>query len=100
MCQPASNPPLSSLFPRKEHFVDRHREELIQRVTNVGPILDGLLQKKVLQQEAYDKILPLRPTQHQMREIFSCLRAGVKKNKDIFFFVLQQKEHNLIKELI
>ncbi|XP_035991410.1 uncharacterized protein LOC105924485 [Fundulus heteroclitus] len=82
-----------------EHFVDRHREELIQRVTNVGPILDGLLQKKVLQQEAYDKILPLWPTQSQMREIFSCLRAGVE-NKDIFFFILQQKEHNLIKELI
>ncbi|XP_035986253.1 apoptosis-associated speck-like protein containing a CARD isoform X2 [Fundulus heteroclitus] len=82
-----------------EHFVDRHREKLIQRVTNIAPILDGLLQKKVILQETYDQILRLQTTQSQMREIFICLRAS-DACKDIFFSILQEKEGFLIKDLI
>ncbi|KAM4568381.1 NACHT, LRR and PYD domains-containing protein 1b allele 2-like isoform 2-T2 [Fundulus diaphanus] len=83
----------------EEHFVDRHREELIQRVTNIAPILDGLLQKKVILQETYDQVLRLQTTQSQMREIFSCLRAG-DACKDIFLSILQEKERFLINNLI
>ncbi|KAM4568388.1 apoptosis-associated speck-like protein containing a CARD isoform 3-T3 [Fundulus diaphanus] len=82
-----------------EHFVDRHREELIQRATNIAPILDGLLQKKVILQETYDQVLRLQTTQSQMREIFICLRAG-DECKDIFLSILQEKERFLIKDLI
>ncbi|XP_035991414.1 uncharacterized protein LOC105923587 isoform X3 [Fundulus heteroclitus] len=81
-----------------EHFVDRHREELIQRVTNIAPILDGLLQRNVILQETYDQILRLQTTQSQMREIFICLRAG-DACKDIFFSILQEKEGFVINNL-
>ncbi|KAM4568374.1 NACHT, LRR and PYD domains-containing protein 1 homolog isoform 2-T2 [Fundulus diaphanus] len=84
--------------PDEEHFVDKHREELIQRVSNVGPILDRLLQKKVLLQETYDTISSLPTSVVKMREIFSCLRAGVAC-KDIFFNILQEKERFLIADL-
>ncbi|MEQ2175653.1 hypothetical protein GOODEAATRI_020051, partial [Goodea atripinnis] len=84
--------------PDEEHFVDKHREELVQRVKNIGPILDGLLQKKVLQEEMYNTIRSLQTSESQVREIFSCLRAG-DACKDIFFSILQNKERNLIADL-
>ncbi|XP_028254392.1 apoptosis-associated speck-like protein containing a CARD [Parambassis ranga] len=37
------------------HFVDKHRADLIQRISNIDPILDQLL-GSVIQQEAYDRI--------------------------------------------
>uniref|UniRef100_A0A8C6SMD2 CARD domain-containing protein n=1 Tax=Neogobius melanostomus TaxID=47308 RepID=A0A8C6SMD2_9GOBI len=41
----------------KGHFVDRNRNELIERVSNVAPILDHLLQEKVLRDEQYDEAM-------------------------------------------
>ncbi|MEQ2288610.1 hypothetical protein AMECASPLE_024425 [Ameca splendens] len=82
----------------EEHFVDKYRDELIQRVRNIGPILDGLLQQNVLQQEAYNTITSLQTSESQMREIFCCLRAG-DACKDIFHRLLEQKEPFLISDL-
>uniref|UniRef100_A0AAV2MFD8 Uncharacterized protein n=1 Tax=Knipowitschia caucasica TaxID=637954 RepID=A0AAV2MFD8_KNICA len=53
----------------EQHFVDRHREELI--VSYINPILDYLLQQGVLQGEQYDRIRSLRPTQEQTRTLQS-----------------------------
>ncbi|XP_014880256.1 uncharacterized protein LOC106941677 isoform X3 [Poecilia latipinna] len=82
----------------EEHFVDKHRETLIQRVRNIGPVLDGLLQKKVLLEETYDRIRSLLTSESQLREIFSCLRAA-DDCKDIFLSILQEKEPYLIADL-
>ncbi|KAM4735725.1 uncharacterized protein FYW61_006147 isoform 2-T2 [Anableps anableps] len=82
----------------EEHFVDKHRDALIQRARNIGPILDGLLQKKVLQQETYDTIRSLPTSEARMREIFSCLTAA-DVCKDIFLSILQEKEQYLIADL-
>ncbi|XP_008428887.1 uncharacterized protein LOC103477511 isoform X2 [Poecilia reticulata] len=82
----------------EEHFVDKHRETLIQRVRNIGPVLDGLLQKKVLLEETYNQIRSLPTSESQLREIFSCLRAA-DGCKDIFLSILQEKESYLIADL-
>ncbi|XP_023187000.1 uncharacterized protein LOC111608146 isoform X2 [Xiphophorus maculatus] len=82
----------------EEHFVDKHRETLIQRVRNIGPVLDGLLQKKVLVEETYDWIRSLPTSESQLREIFSCLKAA-EDCKDIFLSILQEKERYLITDL-
>ncbi|XP_054878868.1 NACHT, LRR and PYD domains-containing protein 1b allele 5-like [Poeciliopsis prolifica] len=82
----------------EEHFVDKHRETLIQRVRNVEPVLDGLLQNKVLMEETYDRIRSLPTSEAQLREIFSCLRAA-DECKDIFLSILQEKEPHLITDL-
>ncbi|XP_054916922.1 NACHT, LRR and PYD domains-containing protein 1b allele 5-like isoform X3 [Poeciliopsis prolifica] len=85
-------------FSSEEHFVDKHRETLIQRVRNVEPVLDGLLQNKVLMEETYDRIRSLPTSEAQLREIFSCLRAA-DECKDIFLSILQEKEPHLITDL-
>ncbi|XP_072249645.1 uncharacterized protein [Leuresthes tenuis] len=82
-----------------EHFVDKHMEDLIQRVSTIGPILDALLRNKVVQPETYLTIRALPTPQDQIRELYcGPLRAG-KACKDIFYSVLQEKEPRLIADL-
>nr|UBR18736.1 apoptosis-associated speck-like protein containing a CARD [Lateolabrax maculatus]WJN24708.1 ASC [Lateolabrax maculatus] len=80
-------------------FVDKHRVELINRVSNIAPILDELLERKVISQETYDNIRSLRTSQEKMREIYSSgLKAG-RCCKDIFWEILQKNEQFLIADL-
>lgn len=86
------------LFSPDQHFVDRHRAALIQRVSNVGPLLDGLLDKRVIQQEMYERILAVPTNQAKMRELYSALKAG-PASKDIFYDCLVKREPYLIDDL-
>lgn len=82
-----------------EHFVDRHKVHLIQRVSNVGPVLDELLQKKVIQQESYDKIRAMPTSQEKMRELYCGALRASPACKDIFYKILEEYELYLIEEL-
>ncbi|CAL1612032.1 unnamed protein product [Knipowitschia caucasica] len=84
----------------EQHFVDRHREELIARVSNIDPILDHLLQQGVLQGEQYDRIRSLRPTQEQTRTLYrEPLRAGGLRSKARLLEALEEHERYLIQDL-
>uniref|UniRef100_A0A668T2I6 Pyrin domain-containing protein n=1 Tax=Oreochromis aureus TaxID=47969 RepID=A0A668T2I6_OREAU len=92
--------PSSSRDPEKNHFVDKHRVELIQRVSNIEPILDELLKEKVIQQESYDRIRALQTSQEKMRELYSGpLKAG-SASKDVFYQILQTHERLLVNDLL
>ncbi|XP_030603077.1 NACHT, LRR and PYD domains-containing protein 1a-like [Archocentrus centrarchus] len=83
----------------ERHFVDEHMCELIQRVSNIGPILDELLQEQVIQQEAYDRIRALPNSQDKMRELYSGpVRAGTA-SRDAFYRILQNHEKMLTEDL-
>uniref|UniRef100_A0A3B3VMB7 CARD domain-containing protein n=1 Tax=Poecilia latipinna TaxID=48699 RepID=A0A3B3VMB7_9TELE len=80
------------------HFVDKHRRELINRVGNIGPILDELLDQEVLDNEAYNKINALPTNQEKVREL--CTKyLNARMTKDIFYIILKKKEKFLIEEL-
>ncbi|XP_008299767.1 apoptosis-associated speck-like protein containing a CARD isoform X3 [Stegastes partitus] len=82
-----------------KHFVDKHKVELIQRVSNTDSILDDLLEADVIKQEAYDKIRAMAACQDQMRELYAGpLKAG-KTCKEIFYKILQKHEKYLIEDL-
>lgn len=82
------------------HFVDIHREELIQGVSYLEPILDVLLRQKVIQQEGYNRILAKSVVQDQMRELFRILGPeGITESKKIFYEALKEKEPMLVKRL-
>ncbi|XP_039662297.1 uncharacterized protein LOC120562581 isoform X2 [Perca fluviatilis] len=83
-----------------QHFVDKHRTKLIERVSNIAAILDELLYKDVIQQETYDKIRVLPTCQEKMRELYSGpLKAGGIRCKDKFYNILEIKEQYLVDEL-
>uniref|UniRef100_A0A3B3D3A6 Apoptosis-associated speck-like protein containing a CARD n=1 Tax=Oryzias melastigma TaxID=30732 RepID=A0A3B3D3A6_ORYME len=91
------------LFPAErgaaqQHFVDKHFSELIDRVTCVEPILDLLLQKEVLQHEAYNSIRSMPTPQAKMRELLIHLRAS-PAHKDIFYDILKKQQKHLVEDL-
>ncbi|KAK0131637.1 Apoptosis-associated speck-like protein containing a CARD [Merluccius polli] len=84
----------------KEHFVDRHCSSLVQRISLMEPILDQLLDQKVVSQEQYDTILTKEPQQNQVQELYSgALRSSGTRGKDIFLSVLEKIDHLLIEDL-
>ncbi|XP_076592874.1 uncharacterized protein LOC143324370 [Chaetodon auriga] len=83
-----------------EHFVDEHWIELIKRVKNVVPILDELLDKKVIQQESYDAIMALPASQERMRALLiGPLESSGVQGKEIFYKILKINEPHLIDDL-
>ncbi|XP_031169368.1 NACHT, LRR and PYD domains-containing protein 1 homolog [Sander lucioperca] len=82
-----------------QHFVNKHRIKLIERVSNIGTILDELLDKDVIQPEMYDKIRVLPTCQDKMRELYSGPLNAAGACKDIFYKILEEKERYLVDEL-
>ena len=79
------------LVSSEEHFVDRHRSSLVDRISSVAAILDQLLDHKVVSQEQYDTILNKGPRQNQVRELYSGpLKSSGTIGKDIFLSVLEK----------
>ncbi len=80
--------------------MDKHQCDLIERVSNIKPILDNLLKKGVIQQEDYDTIGAIQTTQERMRKLYSGpLKAGGQAGKDIFYEILEAKESYLVADL-
>lgn len=79
--------------------MEKHQLQLIQRVSNIEPILDQLLLKKVLQQESYDKIMALPTHQDKMRALYRGALRAAPACKDIFYEILQENEPYLVDDL-
>ncbi|XP_066517446.1 NACHT, LRR and PYD domains-containing protein 1b allele 2-like [Hoplias malabaricus] len=78
------------------HFVDKHMNELIQRVALVSPISDDL--KLLIGDEKYSVIRQGATTQDQMRMLYSFLTGG-QELKETFYKSLQKNEPCLVEEL-
>ncbi|XP_026041567.1 apoptosis-associated speck-like protein containing a CARD isoform X2 [Astatotilapia calliptera] len=89
----------SSSEPTRKHFVDKHRVQLIQRVSNIAPILDELQDKEVIDQEQYDKIRALPTSQDRMRELYSGPLKASAACKDVFYESLLANEKFLVEDL-
>eukprot|EP00063_Salmo_salar_P037125 XP_014011960.1 PREDICTED: uncharacterized protein LOC106577981 [Salmo salar] len=85
---------------QSKHFVDLHRTDLIQRVSQVDPILDRLLKSGVITANGYSEMRSERTKQKKMRELFDWPLTGCgPKGKDIFLEILKEQEPFLIREL-
>ncbi|KAI9532117.1 hypothetical protein NQZ68_034322 [Dissostichus eleginoides] len=83
-----------------EHFVDKHRTELIDRVNCVADILDQLLREEVITPSIYDEILVIPTSRQKMRELFSGpLNAAGLRGKEVFYRILEKEEKYLIEDL-
>ncbi|XP_063076146.1 apoptosis-associated speck-like protein containing a CARD [Engraulis encrasicolus] len=84
-----------------EHFIEKHHIELIQRVRNVGAVLDRLLNKKIISQEIYSEILRKPNSMAQMREILGHGNIhGSPEGKDILYEALVEEESFLMGDLV
>ncbi|XP_049923701.1 sterile alpha motif domain-containing protein 9-like isoform X4 [Epinephelus moara] len=72
-----------------QHFVDRHRRALIERVCDTEAILDKLMERGVISDEKYDAVRTLKTTQRQMRDIHKFVTAAGTKGKDALYEILK-----------
>ncbi|KAJ8355148.1 hypothetical protein AAFF_G00090610, partial [Aldrovandia affinis] len=100
MGDPEENVSTHSYMVDGKHFVDENQVKLIERVKLVKPILDHLLQKKMLGSEMYDTIAVKETSYEQMRCLLhNVIFPGSNKVKDEFCRILEEKESNLMREL-
>uniref|UniRef100_A0AAY4ART2 NACHT, LRR and PYD domains-containing protein 3-like n=3 Tax=Denticeps clupeoides TaxID=299321 RepID=A0AAY4ART2_9TELE len=80
-------------------FVDKHRAELIQRVSLVMPLADVLLSRSMLRGEMYSEIRAARTSQEKMRELFRALHSGGEQAKFAFYSALRDHDPHLLQDL-
>ncbi|KAM4024748.1 apoptosis-associated speck-like protein containing a CARD [Anomaloglossus baeobatrachus] len=83
----------------EEHFVDRHREELIGRVTLVDPVLEDLYENHLLSGQDRDRIRQMRPYYKQMDEVFCYAASWTSDEKDQFWASLREHNPSLLRSL-
>ncbi|XP_074854700.1 apoptosis-associated speck-like protein containing a CARD [Carettochelys insculpta] len=81
-----------------EHFVDRHRAELIQRVSMVDVVLD-MLCGPVLDEEQYQRIRAERSNPEKMRKLYELMPSWNRVCKDRLYQALKAKQKFLIEDL-
>ncbi|KAM9146801.1 uncharacterized protein ACDP82_004834 [Pangshura tecta] len=98
--KPISREDRGSTAGRKEtHFVDRHREKLIQRVTLVEGVLDKLLGDNVLDNEQYLTITAEKTNPMKMRKLYEFMVSWNKYCKDQLYEALKDKCKFLVADL-
>ncbi|KAL4601684.1 hypothetical protein GN956_G25654 [Arapaima gigas] len=76
--------------------VDSNRADLIQRVVDVMPIADELLQTNMIHQEMYNDILTAGTSQKQMRLLYRVLDSGGDTVKSAFYTALEKNCPHLV----
>uniref|UniRef100_A0A4W5PSS6 Apoptosis-associated speck-like protein containing a CARD n=1 Tax=Hucho hucho TaxID=62062 RepID=A0A4W5PSS6_9TELE len=86
---------------KDKHFVDHYRTALIERVSQLDPILDRLLERGVITSNAYSDVRAEKTRQNRMRELLDVpLKASGSKGKDVLLDILMEQEPYLISELM
>uniref|UniRef100_K7FGU4 PYD and CARD domain containing n=1 Tax=Pelodiscus sinensis TaxID=13735 RepID=K7FGU4_PELSI len=82
----------------REHFVSRHRVELIQRVCMVDSIID-MLRGTVLDEEQYESIRAEKTNPEKMRKLYEFMPSWNWDCKERLYQALKAKHKFLIAEL-
>ncbi|KAM9502831.1 apoptosis-associated speck-like protein containing a CARD isoform 2-T2 [Salvelinus alpinus] len=80
-------------------FVDDNMEKLVQRITMVMPIADGLYQKKMIHDEDYSEITAAQTSMSKMRKLYVALKPGGAVAKSAFYQILLEQQTLLVEEL-
>ncbi|XP_073403551.1 uncharacterized protein [Dendrobates tinctorius] len=83
----------------KKHLVTENRNKLINNITHVDPVLDDLLEKRLLTNEQYDIIRKKETSQEKMRELYGYVRSWGPRDNDTFLSILRDHNPVVIKNL-
>ncbi|XP_023603578.1 NACHT, LRR and PYD domains-containing protein 1-like [Myotis lucifugus] len=85
--------------PTLLHFVDKHREDLVARVTSVDAVLDKL-HGQVLSEEQYERVRAEPTNPDKMRMLFSFSNSWDRACKDQLYRALKEIHPHLIVDLL
>ncbi|XP_053095675.1 uncharacterized protein LOC113524415 isoform X2 [Pangasianodon hypophthalmus] len=80
-------------------FVDKHRQQLIQRISSVMEIADSLRSKGMISGEIYGAVRVAATSQEQMRILYGFLKSGGRAVKEEFYNILKEKHRFLVDDL-
>ncbi|XP_075037383.1 caspase recruitment domain-containing protein 8-like [Mixophyes fleayi] len=86
-------------FTGEEHFVDKHRLHIISNVSLVDPVLDDLLEQKLLPEILYETVRNKITSQEKMRELYYYVTSWGNDEKDQLLQVLRKHNKSLITNL-
>ncbi|XP_071330240.1 NLR family CARD domain-containing protein 3-like isoform X2 [Trachinotus anak] len=89
-CSETHDPAPLSTEEKEACWVDNNRANLIQNVTSVMQIADGMRQQHLIHKEMYANIRAAGTSMEQMRELYRVLQTT--KAKSVFFRILQEIE--------
>ncbi|XP_034149385.1 sterile alpha motif domain-containing protein 9-like isoform X2 [Esox lucius] len=81
-------------------FVEKHRPDLIQRVSNALSIADDLLSQGIIIQEAYSKVKAANTSENQMRELLDAVILKGLKVEIAFLNALYKYNASLVEDMI
>ncbi len=79
--------------------MNKHRDKLIERVSSVRTIADGLRTKDMIPGEMYSKVHAAETRQDKMRLLLVVLDSGGAAVKAEFYRLLKENEPYLVDEL-
>lgn len=82
-----------------EHFVDKHRQALIEAIALVEPILEELLSMDLLTYEQYETVCSKPTSQEQMRELYRYIRMWGNGDKEKIYQILRKHNRPVISRL-
>ncbi len=77
----------------------KHRDELVQRVSSVMTIADGLRAKDMIPGEMYSKVHYAEPQEEKVRLLLDVLDSGGAAVKTEFYRLLKKEEPCLVDDL-
>ncbi|KAK9951846.1 hypothetical protein ABG768_017721 [Culter alburnus] len=85
--------------PMESEFVEKHRADLIQRVSSGMAIADGLRAKRMIPDEMYSKVHAAGTRQEKIRLLFDVLDSQGSSVKAEFYRLLEKNESYLVHDL-
>ncbi|XP_075034985.1 uncharacterized protein LOC142097223 [Mixophyes fleayi] len=80
-------------------FVGVFQSDLVEKITVIDPVLNDLLDQKLLTQEQYNDLIKKATSEDKMRGLYKTVRFWSYTDKDMFYLALRKHNYTIIRDL-
>ncbi|XP_075034990.1 uncharacterized protein LOC142097224 isoform X2 [Mixophyes fleayi] len=88
-----------SISPAREHYVEKYCLYLEREITDVDPLLDELLDQKLLTLKQYERVKTNKRSRDRMRVLCIMFIYGDDIDKDLFYLTLRKHNYAAIRRM-